>query len=243
VVADPALLSDDDYPADPYPGARPDCSFLHCAGGYAYRLRPGRGGWLVGEQDLDGWLLGCGVAGLADRVPVLAYGSNACPSKITWLRAELGLTGPVVVLRARTVGVSAVWAAARRRRDGQVPAVLAAMPGRVETHAVWLADPAQLAVLDVCEGRGERYDLVRLERLAEDRDEADCVEIRAEDGDVLDRPLAYVTHGAARAPMLCDGRYVPICDVDQAGAQHLLATAAATPGPHHDACGLPVTVL
>ncbi|MFB9924805.1 gamma-glutamylcyclotransferase, partial [Amycolatopsis halotolerans] len=31
--------------------------------------------------------------GWRSRTPVLAYGSNACPSKITWLRTELGLTG------------------------------------------------------------------------------------------------------------------------------------------------------
>jgi hypothetical protein len=206
---------------------------VHRAGGYAHRLRPDGGGWRVGGQDLDAWLRAHDAPGLADRAAVLAYGSNACPSKITWLRGELGLTGPVVVLRCRTVGVAAVWAVRARVRDGQVPAVLAAMPGRVETHAVWLACPEQLAVLDVCEGRGERYDLVRLEP-------GNGVEIRTEDGRLLDRPLAYVTHGAVRAPMLHGGRYVPISEVDQAGAQRLLSHGAR-PGPHDDFCGLPVS--
>ena len=63
---------------------------------------------------LDAWLRGRGAPPLAGRLPVLAYGSNRCPSKITWLRRALGLgADPVVVLRARTAGVAAVWAAGR----------------------------------------------------------------------------------------------------------------------------------
>ena len=99
---------------------------------------------------------------MAARVPVLAFGSNRCPGKLTWLREHLGLAGPVVVLRARVEGLAAVWAAGLRARDGARPATLALVPGAVETHAVWMATPDQVAVLDRCEGRGERYDLVRL---------------------------------------------------------------------------------
>ena len=68
----------------------------------------------------------------------------------------------MVVLRARTTGVAAVWAAGLRARDGARPAVLAAAPGVVEDHAVWLATPEQIAVLDRCEGRDERFRLARL---------------------------------------------------------------------------------
>lgn len=206
---------------------------MHGTGEYALRLRAVRtGGWQVAGRDLDPWLRRRGAPGLAGRIPVLAYGSNACPSKVTWLRTELGLAGPAVVLRCRTVGAAAVWSASRRRRDGQVPAVLAAMPGHVETHAVWLADPAQVRVLDICEGRGERYELVHLE--------APGVLVSTEDGTVLDRPLAYVTCGPERAPMLRDGSHVPIGEVGQAQAQRLVD--AGTPaGPHDDACGLTVT--
>ncbi|GLY69221.1 gamma-glutamylcyclotransferase [Amycolatopsis taiwanensis] len=135
------MFTDEDFPADPYPGVRPDRSFLH---------RDGRGYELPDPLAVDG------------RIPVLAYGSNACPSKITWLRENLGLRGDVIVLRARCTGIAAVWASGVRLRDGQRTATLAAMPGVVETHAVWLATPEQLAVLDVCEGRGKRYHLARL---------------------------------------------------------------------------------
>src|ERR1700754_159286 len=136
---------DTDFPADPYPGAVPPSSFVHLDE-VSYPVRPDpRAGWLVtstGEAPLDTWLAGHGCAPAAERVPVLAYGSNRCPSKITWLRRELGLgPDPVVVLRARTHDVAAVWAAGLRHRDGQRPAVLAASPGTVEDHAVWLATP------------------------------------------------------------------------------------------------------
>lgn len=225
-------LFDGDYPADPYPGARPDCSFVHREGGFSHRLRAaGRGDWRVGDQNLDDWLHQHGAPGLRARLPVLTYGSNACPSKISWLRYELGLTGPVPVLRCHTVGVAAVWCAGMRIHDTQIPAVLASAPGRQETHAVWLASREQLAVLDICEGRGERYELVHLEG---------DVEICTADGTVVPRPLTYVTHGAIRAPLVHNGRFVPISEVDQAGARHLI-NQGATAGHHHNACGLTVT--
>ena len=55
------------------------------------------------------WLAARGAAPMAGRLPVLSYGSNRCPGKITWLRRELGLgADPAVVLQARTEGVAAV---------------------------------------------------------------------------------------------------------------------------------------
>jgi gamma-glutamylcyclotransferase (GGCT)/AIG2-like uncharacterized protein YtfP len=152
------VWSDVDHPADPYPGAVPPVSYVHVAG-----VARGVEGCAVDGVPLDAWLRSYDAAPLADRLPVLAYGSNRCPSKITWLRRELGLgADPVVVLRARTTGVAAVWAAGLRARDGARPAVLAAAPGVVEDHAVWLATPDQIAVLDRCEGRDERFRLARL---------------------------------------------------------------------------------
>lgn len=223
-----AELLDTDYPADPYPGCRPDCSFVHHDGGMAHRLVPrGPGDWRIGDQTLHDWLTVHAAPGPDERVPVLAYGSNACPPKITWLRDELGLTGPVVVLRCHTVGLAAVWCAHPRARDGQLPAVLAARPGRVETHAVWLASPEQQAVLDVCECRGECYELVHL---------SGDIEVRTEDGALVPQPLAYVATAPVRAPILRDGVFVPVSELDQAGAQRLRARGATA--ADHDACGL-----
>ena len=154
---------------------------------------------------------------MAGRVPVLAFGSNRSPGKITWLREHLGLTGPVVVLRARVEGLAAVWASGLRARDGARPATLALAPGAVETHAVWMATPDQVAVLDRCEGRGERYDLVRLE----------AGRVVTEDRARLERVWTYWAGAPVRAPLLVDGVPVPITEVAQDAARALVGEPAA----------------
>lgn len=215
-------MRDADFPADPYPGAVPPCSFVHLDA-VAHRLDPdpaAPGGWSVGGTDLDGWLAGHGVAPSAGRVPVLAYGSNRCPSKITWLREALGLDGPVVALRARTRGVTAVWAHGLRARDGQRPAVLAAAPGVVEDHAVWLATPEQVAVLDRCEGRGERFRLARLGTGA----------VHTEDSARIDEPWCYLGQATIRRPLLVGGRPVRCVDVPQRQARVLAGDPATGDG-------------
>lgn len=234
--------SDAEFPADPYPGAVPAWSFVH-VDGTAHRLDPEP--WRVGPVELDRWLTARGAPPAAARVPVLAYGSNRCPSKITWLRRELGLgADPVVALRARTTGVTAVWAAGLRHRDGRRPAVLAAAPGVEEQHVLWLATPEQIAVLDRCEGRDDRF---RLARLRTDRDElapvatvparrrrtTRGVAVRTEDGAAIEDPWCYLGHGAVRRPLLVHGRPVRCAEVAQAPARDLDGEAA--PGDGLDA--------
>src|SRR5262245_29221831 len=200
-------FADEDYPAAPYPGRRPPRSFVH----------DDATGWFLDHiDDLDAWLARREAPPLADRVPVLAYGSNVCPSKITWLRTALGLPGPAVVLMARCHDLAAVWASGLRVVDDQRPATLAAMPGNVEDHAVWLATQDQVAVLDRCEGRGERYRLVRV----------DTGTVRLTDGTVINGPLAYTAAAPPRMPLLVDGRPVRCLDVPQAGAAALTGVAA-----------------
>jgi gamma-glutamylcyclotransferase (GGCT)/AIG2-like uncharacterized protein YtfP len=195
---------DADFPADPYPGAVPPGSFAHLDE-VAHPVRPGR--------ELDAWLAARGAPPAEARVPVLAYGSNRCPSKITWLRRQLGLgPDPVVVLRATTTGVAAVWAAGLRLRDGQRPAVLAAAPDLVEEHAIWLATPEQVAVLDRCEGRDDRFRLARLH----------TGEVRTEDGARIEDPWVYLGHAPTRHPLLIDGHPVRCADVPQEAARDLL---------------------
>lgn len=209
---------DRDYPADPYPGAIPPFSFVH-EGGAIRRLDPAP--WRVHGIDLDTWLAGRGAAPAAGRVPVLVYGSNRCPAKISWLRAALGLgPEPVVAIRVRTRGVAAVWASGTRRRDGQRPAVLAAAPGAEEEHAVWLATPGQVAVLDRCEGRDDRYRLARLRTGA-------GVEVRAQDGARIEDPWVYLGHAPTRRPLLVHGRTVRCTEVAQTAALRL----GGEPGP------------
>ncbi|MGM1064247.1 gamma-glutamylcyclotransferase [Saccharothrix sp. Mg75] len=217
-------FTDDSHPAEPYPGARPGHCFVHLDGA-GWPVTPDRGadsGWRVAPdgRDLDEWLAGHGEPPLAGRMPVLAYGSNANPAKVTWLREELGLTGPAVVLRARCEGLAAVWAAGLRKVDGQRPATLAAVPGVEEEHAVWFATAEQLRVLDRCEGRGLRYRLVRVR----------TGRVTLFDGGVVDSVLAYTGAGSRRMPLLVNGRPVRCADVDQAGAARLGGWPAATDG-------------
>lgn len=206
------ILPDADFPADPYPGAVPPVSFAHVDEA-AHVLDPHpRYGWSVGGIPLDAWLAVRGAARCAQRVPLLAYGSNRCPSKITWLRRALGLgADPVVVLRARTHDLAAVWATGLRHRDGQRVAVLAAAPGAVEDHVVWLATPQQIAVLDRCEGRDDRFRLARLR----------SGEVRTADGTRIDAPWCYVGHGAIRRPLLVDGAPIRCADLPQDAARGL----------------------
>lgn len=209
-------FTDAEYPADPYPGCRPDASFVHLDGvghhlvavpppkaGYLTRHAPS--GYAVARamQDLDRWLGARDAPPLADRTCLLAYGSNGCPQKLTWLREHLGLAGPVVALRARCTGLSAVWAAGLRARDGQRPVTLAAVPDTVEDHVVLLVTPDQLQVFDRCEGAGERYTRVTLP--------TDTVTV---DGGWAPKDIhAYVGARWDRMPLIVAGRMLAASDV------------------------------
>jgi len=212
---------DTDFPADPYPGAVPPFSFVHldeCSRPLTFD-----GCWRVGGTggtELDLWLAELGAPPLAARIPVLSYGSNRNPSKITWLRRVLGLTGPVVVLRARTEGLAAVWASGFRARDGQRSSVLGAALGATERHALWMATPEQVAVLDRCEGRGDRYRLARLGTGA----------VYTGDGMRVEAPWCYLGLSAIRRPLLVDGRAVRCADLGQAAAFALTGDPAPDDG-------------
>ena len=64
-----------------------------------------------------------------------------------------------------------------------------------EHHHVWLATPEQVAVLDRCESRGERYDLARL----------DAATVHDERGVRLHPVLGYWPAAPLRAPLLVEG--------------------------------------
>lgn len=221
------MWPDAQFPEDPYPGSVPPTSFVH-SDGAAWALRAEPDGWSVGATPLDRWLDEHGAPPVAGRFPVLSYGSNRCPSKITWLRRTLGLgPEPVVVLRVLTRDVAAVWAAGLRARDGQCPAVLASAPGVVEQHAVWLATAAQREVLDRCEGRGARYRLARLRTGS----------VRTEQGLPIERPLVYLGLARERRPLLVEGRPARCVEVSQAAALALVGRPAEEDGLDADPVG------
>lgn len=213
-------FADKEFPELPYPGTRPECSFVH-ADGSGWPLIASGTNWHVGDIHLDKWLNRHGAPPLTERLPVLAYGSNACPQKITWLRTQWGLPGPVVVLTAWCVGIAAVWATGVRARDGQRPATLAAVNGARERHSVWLATPEQIRVLDACEGRGRRYELIRL---------AEGTVLLENSGPVPALAYCGIDTGAAdsRAPLYVDGAAVRCAEVQQAATGRLVGV----PGPH-----------
>lgn len=216
----PAQVDDAHFPADPYPGAVPPWSFAH-VDGVAHRIDPGPQDWALGAALLDDWLTARGAPTLDARVPVLAYGSNRCPSKITWLRRTLGLgADPVVVLRAATTGVAAVWAAGLRLRDGRRPAVLVAAPGVEEEHAVWFATPAQIAVLDRCEGRDDRFRLARLRGAS----------VRTADGASIEEPWCYLGQADSRRPLLVNGRVLRCAEVGHDVVRELAGEPASGDG-------------
>ncbi|MBP2474947.1 gamma-glutamylcyclotransferase (GGCT)/AIG2-like uncharacterized protein YtfP [Crossiella equi] len=221
---------DEDFPADPYPGAVPPTSYVHLDGVALALRETSSGAELSDGQDLDDWLTLRGELPLAGRVPVLAYGSNRCPSKITWLRDHLGLAGAVVVLRVTCEDLAAVWATGLRARDGARPATLMHAPGVTEEHAVWLATPEQVAVLDVVEGRGLRYQLARVR----------SGRVRLGTGAVLEDVLSYVARAPEREPLVVDGRPVRCVDLAQADARELAGEPGTTGLDATEVLGPPV---
>ncbi|BBF99533.1 MULTISPECIES: gamma-glutamylcyclotransferase family protein [Pseudonocardia] len=221
---------DSGFPAEPYPGSRPDVSFVH-EDALTNPITPdpsAPSGWRVDRRCLDDWLAGRGAVPLAQRVPVLGYGSNANPEKISWMREHRGLTGPVVALQVRTEGLAAVWSAGRRVVDDQRPATLAAVPGVAEEHVVWLTAPEQFAALDAVEGRSADPPRYRLARIATGS------VIVPETGAVLDRLCAYVAPerptGVARTdrrPLLVGGSPVRCTQLGQADAAALTGEPGA----------------
>ncbi|WP_405995030.1 hypothetical protein [Streptomyces sp. NBC_00986] len=91
----------------------------------------------------------------ADRTPVLAIGSNACPGQLRHKMAEFGITSPVPMLKVRVTGVD-VGVSAHVSRVGYVSASPVKAPGVVRELFVTWFDARQLAVVDASEGAYDR---------------------------------------------------------------------------------------
>ena len=219
------------YGEAPYPGARVGGSWVVDTRKLLFPVMPDTGsssGWSVVERDashqcLDAWLQGQDAAGLDARIPLLSYGSNACPEKFV----RNGVSLPGVNLRATVHGLAAVYCRGTRRADGAVPATLAAMPDHRESHVVSFVRPADFLALDQVEGRSGRwYDLVLLT----------AGRIVCDDGVTLKRVLGYVGGRSQRYPMRdLDGDLLVIRETTQATAQAAWNTAA---GPSLEPDGL-----
>ena len=133
----------------------------------------------LGSAGLDAATLG------ENRWPVIACGSNASPRRLADKFAPLGGGGVIPVTRVRLDGFSVVYSA-HFAAYGSIPATLRRMPGdRAEAFVTWLTR-AQLERMHETEALGRNYGFMRL---AEG-------ETLTEGGDVVARPLAYVSlHG------------------------------------------------
>ena len=117
------------YSELPYPGLRPEVSWQLSVDGM---MQP----W-DGEQQPPG------------RIPVLSYGSLACPGAARAMQSK-GLPDVVLSAVVDLTGAAAVLCAGQRSAGGR-PATVAVQPG-VERHAVWWATDSQIAMLDEREG-------------------------------------------------------------------------------------------
>ncbi len=155
------------------------------------------------DPPLGSWVLRGNEAGRFDlegRLPLLAIGSNASPSR---LREKLGEEpGTLPVLRALLADHVVVYSA-HFSRYGSVPATLAAAPGAACYVFVLWPDPRQLERLHESEAVGQNYDFVELP-----------AEIEVEGAGRLRRVHAYVS---TAGPLRIGGSPVRLAEVASAG--------------------------
>lgn len=129
------------FPAAPYPGIRPEGSFI-VADGMVRGLDPSADGWVcraTGET-----------VSIEDLTLVLAYGSNGNPVKLS------KNLGTAIAIRCAVRDHAAVWCG-ERRREGSVVATLAADPGHTEVHHVLAVTSEDLVRIDRWEGHPHIY--------------------------------------------------------------------------------------
>src|SRR4051794_4618453 len=136
---DPALIA----LAAGYPYEFPTCSYLFAD--HARRPLP---------DDLT-------AAGLADRIPVIACGSNRSPEQLARKFRDWPAPLRIPVLCARLAGFDVVHSA-HFTRYGAIPASLHPCPGAAVDVAVQWLTPAELERMDETEGIGINYDCHRL---------------------------------------------------------------------------------
>ncbi len=144
-----------------YPYAAPPHSYLF-VNGAAHELvefgpdpvRDGRiGGGAAPATEVLGDLGVTGAAGLDERSPVLAYGSNAAPEQLARKYADFGDGVVIPVIKARLAGFDVVYSS-HFTRYGSVPATLEASADTVAEIAVAFLTASQLALMHTTEGGG-----------------------------------------------------------------------------------------
>lgn len=130
------------------------------------------------------------------RTPVIACGSNGAPSRLARKFAGSGIRIPVTPAWLHDW---AVVYSAHFTSYGALPATLHPCKGaRTRLCVTWLT-AAQLELMHLSEGAGERYDYVLLEGLA----------LEVEGVEAIDRAGAYLSR---RGPLAPDGRPVRLAE-------------------------------
>jgi hypothetical protein len=125
-----------------YPGRRTEYSFVFCGD----HLRA------LDRLDFDAELSVLGAAPLADRTPVLAYGSNACPAQLQ-RKYEHATCSPVIPMTRGWARNLAIGYSDHESRYGAVPATTIVSEGvYTEVFIGWL-DAEQFVELDESEAR------------------------------------------------------------------------------------------
>jgi hypothetical protein len=194
-VTEPRPASD--WPEDPYPGDWPDYSYVVDDDAMVHCIEPAAeapSGWAVrsGDEavDLDDWLRAAGTPVMAERTPVLSFGSNRCPSKV------VAQGGPFVNLECRTKGLAAVWSHGARR-DGQTVATLVSASEHEAVFFLSMCSTTDIELLDAVEGLGHRYERVQL----------DPTQLVLEDGTSPAEASAYVGVHPIRWPVAGEDGY------------------------------------
>lgn len=211
------------YATAPYPGERPGGSFVIDIDGRCWPVWPDESrpsGWRVEGKDdescLDAWLFKRGAKPLSGRVPLLGYGSNACPGKVL----ANGTPLPSVHLAATMSGLASAWCTGTTQA-GHTPVTVVAARGHAEEAVVMMVDGPEFRALDRVEGRNAGvYDLVLLTQ----------GRVVLANGAHVRHPAAYVGASEQRAPVLVAGRPLLRADVDLTEASVLRSVLPATAG-------------
>ncbi len=148
---------------------------------------------------LDDWLASEGQPVLAERMPVLSFGSNRCPAKV------VRQGGPFVNLECETTGLAAVWSHGIRG-DGQTVATLISAHEHESVFFLSMCTEADIELLDVVEGEGHRYVRVPL----------DPAQLVLDDGSSPEAATAYVGAHPTRWPVAgADGHPVLLTTMTQ----------------------------
>ncbi len=193
--------------AKAYPFARPAHSYLYCNGS-ALELVRLRGDRLEGGRLERAEIRQRGVrlafadylrhegiarpAPMAERVPVIAHGSNGAPAHLERKFRDTGRDEVIPVLRARLKDFDIVFAP-HFAPYGSIPATLTPSPGTAVTVSITYLDRAQLALMHATEIAGVNY---AYGRLTDARLEPDGPGMEADGPGPDDHVFCYLTrHG------------------------------------------------